>query len=68
MSQLRYIVDVSRVPECKRFEYYKAVERGSDVITPFDPRLTEFEVYYDENSSVTAPPNLPFPCSVRQVK
>lgn len=68
MSQLRYIVDVSGVPESERHQYYKMIERGSDVITPFDPRLTEYDVYYDEKSSVTAPPDLPRPCKVRQVK
>ncbi len=68
MSQLRYIVDVSGVPESERYQHYKRVECGSDVITAFDPRLTEYEVYYDEKSSVTAPPDLPYPCKVRQVK
>lgn len=68
MSQFCYIVDVSGIPENERHKYYSAVELGSDVITPFDPRLTEFEVYYDEKSSITAPPILPHPCKVRQIK
>lgn len=67
MSLLCYVVDVSSAPENKRYEYYQAIERGSSVISPFDPRATEFEVYYDEKSSVTAPPNLPA-CKTWQVK
>ena len=61
MSQFCYIVDVSGIPENERHKYYSAVELGSDVITPFDPRLTE-------KSSITAPPILPHPCKVRQIK
>ena len=68
MSQLCYLVDVSGVSESKRLEIYNAVARGSDVITPFDPRLTEFKVFYDEKSLVTSPPDLPLPCKVRQIK
>lgn len=67
VSLLCYVVDVSSVPESKRYEYYQAIERGSSVISPFDPRIIEFEVYYDEKSSVTAPPALPA-CKARQVK
>lgn len=68
MSQLGYIVDVSGIPESKRYECYKAIERGSDVISTFHPRLTEIEVYYDEKSPITAPPSLPYPCKVSQIK